>query len=154
MVGWLRRARVVDRFSPTAEGVRWQVEITVDGEPWTTPIEFHLRYPVTPGVRFWTAWADPDPAPNPMARSADASKPAMKNGAAAWHDPLVTMPPRKRRLYYGAPPFEDAGAHAGFIPSETDLFSIPVATFSEPSHNAGLSVALALNETLLDLTLD
>jgi hypothetical protein len=150
------RAHVVNRFSPIADGIRWRVEVTGEGDPWTGPIEFHLRYPVTPDVQFWTAWADPDPAQNPAIVPADAGKPdaAIKTTGSPWHDPLATMPLRDRKLYYGAPPFDDANPRRGFVPSEPDLFSIPVATFSESSHDAGLSVALALDDTLLDLTLD
>ena len=150
------RAHAVDRFGPTADGIRWRVEIIGEGEPWTTPIEFQLHYPVTPDLQFWTAWADPDPAPDVMRVAADAGKPAaeVKTGGLVWHDPLRCMPPRNRKFYYGAPPFDKANPRQGFAPSETDLFSIPVATFSEPTYDAGLSVTLALDDTLLDLTLD
>jgi hypothetical protein len=149
-------AHVVDRYSPTAEGVRWRVEILGHGDPWTTPIEFYLQYPITPDVQFWTSWADPYPAQNPAAAPLSFGAPGVttRTTSSIWHDPLVTMPPRDRKLYYGAPPLNDANPRKGFVPSETDLFSIPVATFSEPSHDAGLSVALALDDTLLDLTLD
>ena len=152
----MHHAHVVDWFSPIEDGVRWRVEITGEGEPWTTPIKFHVSYPVTPGVRFWTAWADPDPALNPVRLSADAGKPAaaVKIEGLVWHDPLICMPPRNRRFYYGAPPFDNANPRKGFVPSEADLFSIPVATFSESANDAGLSMALALDDTLLDLTLD
>jgi hypothetical protein len=129
------RAHVIDRYIAAPEGVRWQVEIRGEGNPWSTPIETHLRYPATPEVRFWTAWADPSPVD--------------KN----WRDPLQTMPLSQRKLYYGAPPF-DRRAHRGFVPSVTDLFAIPMATFSEDAHDVGLTAALALDDTMLDLTLD
>lgn len=152
----IHRAQVVEWFSPIEDGVRWRVKITGEGEPWTTAVEFHLCYPVTPDVRFWTAWADPDPAPNPAKVSAGNGKPSFGGNieGLAWHDPLKEMPLRNRRFYYGAPPFDDANPQKGFIPSETDLFSIPLATFSEPARDVGFSVALALDDTLLDLTLD
>lgn len=150
------RALIVDRFTPISDGIRWRVEITGRGQPWTAPIEFHLHYPVTPEVQFWTAWADPDPPQHPVVVAADAGKPddPIHSNGPEWHDPLITMPPRKRRLYYGAPPFDDAHPRKGFVPSDPDLFSIPVATFVESGHDAGLSVALALDDTLLDLILD
>jgi hypothetical protein len=130
------RARVIDRFAPTPEGVHWQVEIRGEGGPWTTPIETHFRYPASRAVRFWTAWADPAP------------------GDAQWRDPLATMPLSRRKLYYGAPPFDRSAKHLSFVPSVPDLFSIPVATFSEEARDTGLTVALALDDTMLDLTLD
>lgn len=130
------RARIIDRFSPLREGVRWRVEVRAEGGPWTTAIETRLRYPATRDVRFWTAWADPSPVDR------------------NWRDPLVTMPLSDRKLFYGAPPYSSGDKRMGFIPSSTDLFAIPLATFSEEAVDAGLTAALALDDTMLDLTLD
>ena len=130
------RAQVIDRFRPTNAGIRWEIEIRGEGEPWSVPIETHLRYPSGPGVKFWTAWADPDPSD--------------KN----WRDPLTLMPFADRRLYYGAPYFESGNPRLGFVPTTGDLFSLPLATVAEPAADAGLSIALSPSDVMLDLTLD
>jgi hypothetical protein len=51
-----RRCRLVERFLPMADSVRWELEITSDGAAWTTPVITELRWPVTGDSRFWTAW--------------------------------------------------------------------------------------------------
>jgi hypothetical protein len=130
------RATQVDRYVPTPEGVRWEIEIRGEGAPWSTSIETRLRYPATAGVKFWTAWADPAPSD--------------KN----WRDPLVMMPPSERKFYYGAPPFDKNNNRLGYIPSLPEVFSLPLATFAEPASDAGLSVVLSPADLLLDLTLD
>ncbi len=131
-------ARVVNRFKPSPDGVRWEVEITGQGAPFSVPVVTRLQYPVTPGVRFWTAWADPDPKD-------DKDK--------QWRDPLVTMPPANRTLYYGATPVRRAEQRRGFPPSLNSLVTLPLATFSEAKPDAGLTLALALDDVMLDLTM-
>ena len=49
-------AKVTDRFTPTKDSIRWEVEITSDDAPWSTAIETRLNYPATPESRFWTTW--------------------------------------------------------------------------------------------------
>jgi hypothetical protein len=51
-----RRCRLVERFRPTTDSVRWELEITCDGPAWTTPIISELDWPVKAQSRFWTAW--------------------------------------------------------------------------------------------------
>jgi hypothetical protein len=128
------RARVIDRFLPTAAGVRWEIEINGEGAPFSVPIQTRLRYPVTNSVRFWTAWSDPAPTNND------------------WRDPLQLASPANRRLYYGAPPIQPGAKRKGIMPNANDLVALPLATFSEP--RAALSLALALDDAMLDLTLD
>jgi hypothetical protein len=69
-----RECTLVERFVPTQDSVRWEVEIRGSGEPWTTAIETRLDYAADAESRFWTAWGDPD---------------AQRD---RWQDPLVWRP--------------------------------------------------------------
>ena len=39
------QATVVESFRPTANSIRWEIEITGDGAPWSAPIETWLQWP-------------------------------------------------------------------------------------------------------------
>lgn len=52
------RCTVSDLYIPTSDGVLWNVEVKGLGEPWTSPIETIMRYPVTPRSLCWTGWSD------------------------------------------------------------------------------------------------
>ena len=130
------KVQLTERFTPTATSVRWELELSPGGEPWTTPIQTRLKYPLSSAVKFWTAWSDPE------------------QQEKGWRDPLVSMPMKDLKLWYGAPPFRYAEPLLGFIPFRGDLFSIPLATLLEPEKDAGFSIVLSPRDTLLDLTLD
>lgn len=128
--------QLTERFKPTATSVRWELEFAAGGGPWTTPIVTRLAYPVSSGVRFWTAWSDPE------------------QQEKGWRDPLVAMPVRNLKLWYGAPAFRYEEPLLGFSPFRGDLFSIPLATFLEPDKDAALTFALSPRDTMLDLVLE
>ena len=79
------RVSVTERFLPTPSSVRWEEELSTGTDPWTTAIETQLQYPGSAGVKFWTAWSDPE------------------QQEKGWRDPLVPMPLRQLKLRYGAP---------------------------------------------------
>ncbi len=130
------KVQLIERFRPTPTSVRWELELSPGNDPWTTPIGTHLRYPVSPGVKFWTTWSDPD------------------QQVKGWRDPLVAMPVRDLKLWYGAPPVRYEEPLIGFVPRRGDLFSVPLATFMEPEKDAGFSVVLSPRDTLLDMSLE
>jgi len=130
------KVQLTERFTSAPNSVRWELELSPGGEPWTTPVQTQFSYPVSSGVRFWTAWSDPE---------------QQENG---WRDPLVAMPLRDLKLWYGAPPFRYDEPLLGFIPFRGDLFSIPLATFLEPEKDVGFSIVLSPRDTLLDLSLE
>jgi hypothetical protein len=130
------KVQLTERFIPAAASVRWELELAPGGEPWTTPIQTRLKYPVTSDVKFWTAWSDPE------------------QQEKGWRDPLVSMPVKDLTLWYGAPPFRYTEPLLGFMPFRGDLFSVPLVTFLEPEKDTGLSIVLSPRDTLLDLTLD
>jgi hypothetical protein len=140
------KVQLTERFRPTATSVRWELELSPGGEPWTTRIETQLHYPVSSGVRFWTAWSDPE--------RHETGKSAGMAQEKEWRDPLVAMPVKDLKLWYGATPFRYEEPLLGFIPSGGDLFAIPLATFLEPAKDAGFSVVLSPRDTLLDLGLE
>ena len=129
------RVMVTERFLPTPTSVRWELELSPGTEPWTTPIETRLRYPSSSAVKFWTTWSDP------------------VQQDKGWRDPLVAMPVRDLKLWYGAPPFY-IDPLPGFMPLRGDLFSVPLATFLEPELDLGFSVVLSPRDNILDLGME
>jgi hypothetical protein len=105
-----RDVSIIDCFKPAAGSVRWEIEIVSDGAPWTAEIATELRYPVTSGTRFWTAWSDPE------------------HQGGEWRDPLVLKPLRKMDWTYGGR--SKSSAYIVF----------PVFTFAEPDADCGLSL--------------
>lgn len=128
--------QVTERFKPTATSVRWELELSPGGGPWATPILTRLHYPISSEVKFWTAWSDPE------------------QQSKGWRDPLVAMPVRNLKLWYGAPPFRYEEPLLGFSPFRGNLISIPLATFLEPKKDAALSIVLSPRDTMLDLVLE
>jgi hypothetical protein len=119
--------QVVERFQPTGASIRWEVEIRGDAGPWTTNISTVLQYPATDESRFWTAWSDPD------------------NRSDGWRDPLVLMPFRSATWNYTS--------LSNGCPVEGDYICMPLATVLEPAADSGLSLAVAPQDSLLDLRL-
>jgi len=70
---------VTDRFSPTKDSIRWEVDVTSEGPSWTTPMEMRLRLPSTEKTRFWTSWI----------------------GGNQWDDPLKLMSVADHTWNYG-----------------------------------------------------
>jgi hypothetical protein len=126
---------LTERFRPTATSVRWELELSPGSEPWTTPVQTRLRYPVSSKVKFWTAWSDPEQKDK------------------GWQDPLVAMPVRDLKFWYGAPRFSHEKLPIGFVHRE-GLFSIPLATFLEPENDTGFSIVLSPRDTLLDMSME
>jgi len=118
---------VVDRFLPTDDSVRWEIEIVSDGEPWTTPITTEVNYPATPATRFWTAWSDPV-----WTENTDTDK-----HTGQWTYPLVFEPLRDTWWTYG-------GRN-----TSADHIVLPLATIAEPADDFGLSIAFSPEDTIL-----
>jgi len=114
-----RSLTVVDSFKPAGESVRWETQITSDGEPWTTDITTELDYPATPATRFWTAWSDPE------------------HKTGEWRDPLVLSPLTKTAWTFGGPVL-----NGGYT-------ALPLATLAEPSEDLGLSLVFSPEDTVL-----
>jgi hypothetical protein len=101
---------LVEQFVPTADSIRWEIEIKDSGKAWTTSIETRLQYPATESTRFWTAWADPrHEIAGRMNReqliAADIVPDVNESGD--WPDPLVPVGLGNARFWYGAEPYRD-----------------------------------------------
>ena len=118
---------VLDRFLPTADSVRWEIEIVSDGDPWTTPIITEVNYPATPATRFWTAWSDPV-----WTQDTDTDK-----HTGPWTYPLVFEPLRNMWWTYG-------GRN-----TSADHIVLPMATLAEPADDFGLSIVFSPQDTIL-----
>ena len=88
-------------------GVRWDTEITSDGPPWTTGIITQLTCRKPKGLRFWTAWSDP------------------QHRGDVWRDPLAMIPLVDRSWHYGNA--------AQVAPVGGDFISIPLVTLASPN---------------------
>ena len=144
-----RNATLVERFRPTADSVRWEIEIQGGttrwvfeptelpdhyAEIWTTPIETHLKWPEAKSAKFWTAWGD-----NFSSKIADK----MDSSGMGWTDPTVPQPFREMQLFYGGSAYFTTGAG----------FSVPIATFIEGANDIGVSLALSPEDTQIDVRL-
>ena len=118
---------VTERFVPKKDSVRWEIEISGGGRPWTTSIETWLRCPVKPGTRFWTAWSDPDHKDD------------------GWRDPLTIRPFCNAHWDY---------SNLSYIaPERGDFVALPIASVLEPSEDAGISIVLSPEDTILEMSM-
>jgi hypothetical protein len=118
---------LTERFYPTPDSIRWEIEITGQGEPWSAPIITTLACSNPQETRFWAAWADPESRPGP------------------WHDPLALSPLTSRGWYYGNA--------AQTSPVGGDFVSLPLVTLAPDNRDAALSLVLSPEDVLLDMRL-
>jgi hypothetical protein len=118
-----KQADMIQRFLAGRGSVRWEIEITSGGEPWTVPITTKLRWPVPEVSHFWTSWL---------------------GGDDQWKDPLQPQPMSSCSWAcswaYG--PYAGVGG-----------FCIPLASVIEDQQDTGLSLVLSPEDPILDLTL-
>ncbi len=118
---------VTERFSEGQQSVRWELEISGTGEPWSTAIESHLVWP-----------KDAFPAKSWMAETgATGIIPPLhfmtnhRSGQVLeWNDPLVPQPLCDRQVGYGGD-------------STKPGFCIPLVTLIEEQGDRGLTLALS-----------
>jgi len=110
---------LTDRWRPTKNSVRWEIELVSGDAPWSTTIETRLRYPATEATRFWTAWSDPE------------------HRADGWRDPLVLRPLANLTWTFGGPV------------QRGDYIALPLATLVEPTVGVGLSLVFSPEDTIL-----
>ena len=119
------RATVIEKFFPTKDSIRWELEVRGEGEPWSTPIATHLAFPPDQPSVFWTAWGDPRP-----------------NGKD-WTNPLRPAEWLDREFFYGGRRFQY------FM--EPSTFSLPLATILDKNHDIGLSLVLSPDDLVLSM---
>ena len=121
------KCTVTERFFQGRESVRWEVEISGAGGPWSTAIETHFVWP-----------KDAFPAKTWMAETgATGIIPPLhfmtnhRSGQVLeWNDPLVPQPLRERQVGYGGD-------------STKPGFCIPLVTLMEEQGDRGLTLALS-----------
>jgi len=92
-----------ETFRPTGDSIQWEIAITDEGSPWSTPIQTVLNYPVNENTRFWAPWGDPR-----YPQVANLEDPGLEGHLRYpegndWMDPLEPIPFVNGRLYYGSP---------------------------------------------------
>ncbi len=143
-----RSCVVTDRFTPSETGIRWQVEIVSSGPPWTAPLVTWLNCNEPQQSLFWCAWADPECSTD-MAKRDPKFETLRQQGkvsnvtAGAWRSPLEMMPFVNRTWTYGNTKRD--------CPTGNDFISVPLITLSALNQDAGLSLALSPEDTLLDM---
>ncbi len=147
--------RLIERFLPTPNSIRWEIEVIGLGKPWTTAIETRLRVPDAAKARFWSPWGDSRQGTHAKlekdAQVAAGLIPAAPVGD--WSDPLIPMPFTDASLWFGAPAFRYEDPGLAFIPSQPDLFCIPLASVLDNEGDLGMSLALSPEDAYLELVL-
>jgi len=118
---------LTQRFLATKDGIRWEAQIAGDGSYWTTGIITQLTCREPKGLRFWTAWSDP------------------QHHGDVWRDPLAMIPLVDRSWHYGNA--------AQVAPVGGDFISIPLVTLASPNTDDAFSLVLSSEDVLLNMTL-
>jgi hypothetical protein len=127
-----RTASLVERFLPTPDSVRWEIEIQGEDEPWATPIETRLKWPEAKSAKFWTSWGDD---------YSGKIVESMNSSGKGWSDPTVPQAFGEMDLPYG-----------GYLLSAPG-FSVPIATVIDEAEDAGVSLALSPEDRLIEVRL-
>jgi len=150
---------LVESFLPTKDSVRWEIRLDGHGPAWSTAIETRLQFARAEDKKFWTSWGSPEPD-KPQLKT--EGWPGVLFGAwklldakegPSWDDPLVTKAFCDRSFWYGAVTYDYSQTTNFYIPFFGDVFCIPLATVMEEENDVGLSLALSLDDVLLDLTM-
>lgn len=118
-----REFTMVQRYLAAHGSVRGEIEITCQGEPWTTPIITRVRWPRPDIAQFWTSWV---------------------GGDDRWKDPLQPQPMSSCSW----PCTWDYGPYAG-----VGGCCIPIASVLENQEDIGMSLALSPEDPILELAL-
>lgn len=151
-----RKLTKVETFTPSADSIRWEVEIIDQGSPWSEPIQTVLQYPVNEQTRLWTAWADPrngSLADTPRDELVAQGIVPRVLASADWADPLVPIKPIDATLHYGAPHYTYEKPQLHIIPDHRNVFCLPLVSFMEPDNDTAVSLVLCPEDVLLDMTL-
>jgi hypothetical protein len=159
--GVRKEVTLYESFFPTKDSVRWEMRLDGHGAAWSTAIETQLEFAGAARKKFWTAWGDPEPDdPTLMAEPWPAVffkslKWFEAPEGPKWGDPLVLTAFRDRTLYYGSVYYQYARASSyWYMPIFNDVFCIPLATVVDDENDAGVSLALAPDDVLLDMTME
>jgi hypothetical protein len=127
---------VTERFFPGKAGIRWEVEISGAGAPWSTAIETHFDWPkeAFPAKTWMAETGATGPIPPLHFVTNHRSGQVLE-----WNDLLVPQPFRERQVGYGGG-------------SSTPGFCIPLVSVIEAQGDTGMTLALSPHD--LPCTLD
>lgn len=151
-----RKFTLTESFTPAADSIRWEIEVTDAGGFWSEPIQTVLQYPVDKQTRLWSAWADPRNgalAKTPRAELVAMGIVPQVLASADWADPLVPIKPIDATLHYGAPHYTYENPQLHIIPDHRNVFCLPLVSFMEPKDDTAVSLMLCPEDVLLDMTL-
>ncbi len=151
----LGNCKMFERFYSVEGSIRWEVEIQGDANPWSTPIQTIVKYPVTiDKTTLWSPWGAPQIQLSDL-KCADLKKhlKLMPDSESNWLNPLAPIPFTNAIYYYGAPYVTLENPQIAYCPFNTNLISIPMVSVIEAEKDYGLSVVLSLEDEILDLTM-
>jgi len=151
-----RKFTLRETFMPAADSIRWEIEITDSGEPWSQPITTVLQYLAGERTRLWAAWADPrngSLATTPRDRLVAQGIVPRAKESGDWADPLAPIEPIDATLHYGARHYTYEKPMLHIVPDYPDVICLPLVSFMEPADDAAVSLVLCPEDVLLDLTL-
>ncbi len=150
-----RKARMVERFFPSGEAVRWSCEVTGDGEPCSVPIRMEVTVPASDSTGFWTAWGRPQVALDEITDERFRRElKLMRVSSNDWLNPLVPVPFADAVYHYGAPAVSNRNPQIAYCPVSGDVISVPVAVVTDERRGNGISFVQALDDYIQDLSLE
>ena len=136
------KCKVTERYYPTANSIRWEIEIEGSSAPWTSPINSSFYWPKTETTKVWLPWGNPD---------GKAIK-AEWDREFEWQDPLVSVPFYNQTFNFGMPDYPEG--NRGYVGYDGNTMSIPMITVSDPGKDIALSVICSPKDLILFENLD
>lgn len=136
------KCNVTERYYPTANSIRWELEIEGRSSPWTSPINSAFYWPKTETTKIWLPWGNPD---------GKAIK-AEWDREFEWQDPLVSVPFYNQTFNFGMPDYPEG--NRGYVAYDGNTMSIPMITVSDPGKDIALSVICSPKDRILFENLD
>lgn len=140
---WLERelqnekCKVKERYYPTSNSIRWEIEIEGVGKPWTCPINSTFSWPQSQSAKIWMPWGNPEG----KAVKSDWDQ------EFTWSDPLVSVPFFNQNFNYGMPDYSDGTR--GYVAYDGNNISLPMITISDPGKDVALSIIGSPKEVVL-----
>jgi hypothetical protein len=155
---------ITEYFYPSANSIRWEIEITGEKKPWSVPIVTDINFPANGNVKYWTAWGRPQVTTEKL-KDAVLMKELklMTDTANDWLNPLVPVPFSNSQYYYGAPYVTSDNPEIGFCPVDFPhmkkkyngaIISVPIISVIDKNSNYGLSFVLSPEDYTQDMTLE
>ena len=128
---------LIERFTPTKDGLHWEFEIIGKDAPWTTAITTQLEWQNTDGLSWWTAWGDNRPDAAEGKRLGDV------DDGIWWTDPLMPIAFTDASLFYG-----------GRKHTLPQTFCHPLVSVFDSEKDTGISLVMSPQDLIFDMELD